>query len=167
TRLKAIAKALGLSDDATEAQILTAISKSGEDLETAKASATTPSTKNFMPRADYDAVLARATAAEGKVSEAETASRKSEVETMIASAVTAGKITPGTKDHYVNLAMASDDGFEEIKKLCSSMVPVADPSKLDDAKISEGNLSDDEKHMAATLGVSEEDFAKQLAADKG
>ena len=164
--LKAIAKALGLSDDATEEQILTAISAKDTELETAKASKTTPSTTEFMPRADYDQVLARAETAEGKLTEAQDAARKDEVEAMIASVVSAGKIAPASKDHYVALAMASDDGFEEVKKLTDTLPKITDPSNLDDKSTTASGLSDEDREMCATLGVSEEDYAKQLAADK-
>lgn len=164
--LKEIAKALGLSDDATEAQILTAIRDKEGELESAKASSSTPSTKDFMPRADYDRVLARAEEAEGKLSEAEKAARKEEVETLITSAVTAGKIAPASKDHYIALAMASDDGFEEVKKLAATLPKITETSKLDDKEASAHGLSDEDREMCATLGVSEEDYAKQLAASK-
>lgn len=164
--LKEIAKALGLSEDATEEQILTAIREKDQELETAKASQSTPSTKDFMPRADYDRVLARAEKAEGKLTEAQEAARKDEVETMIASAVSAGKIAPASKDHYVALAMASDDGFEEVKKLTDTLPKITDPSNLDDKSTNAHGLSDADREMCATLGVPEEDYAKQLAANK-
>ena len=119
-----------------------------------------------MPRADYDRVLARAEEAEGKLTEAQETARKDEVETMIASAVSAGKIAPASKDHYVALAMASNDGFEEVKKLTETLPKITDPSNLDDKDINAQGLSEEDREMCATLGISEEDFAKQLAAQK-
>ncbi|WP_224825602.1 phage protease [Cognatishimia sp. MH4019] len=163
---KEIAKVLGLSDDATEEQVLTAIREKDAELATAKASTVTPSTKDFMPRADYDRVLARAEEAEGKLTKSEKAARESEVETMIASAVKAKKIAPASKGHYVALAMASDAGFEEVKKLTETLPEIVEPSNLDDKTINAHGLSDDDREMCAMLGVSEEDFAKQRAAEK-
>jgi phage I-like protein len=164
--LNAIATALGLPENATEEQILTAISVKDTELETAKASKTTPSTTEFMPRADYDQVLARAEAAEGKLTEVQDAARKDEVEAMIASAVSDGKIAPASKDHYVALAMASEGGFGEVKKLTETLPKITDPSNLDDQSTNPSGLSEEDRQMCATLGLSEEDYAKQLAADK-
>ncbi|MBI1495394.1 phage protease [Halocynthiibacter styelae] len=164
--LKEIAKALGLSEDATQEQVLTAIRNKDQELETAKA-AKIPSTDDFMPRADYDAVLARANSAEAELEETAKAGRKAEIDELISGAVKAGKITPATKDHYVALASASDAGFEEIKKLVEGMSQIAEPSNLNEGDVAAGALSDEDKEMAASLGIDEADYAKQLAADRG
>lgn len=167
TMLKAIAKALGLSDDATEDQILAAISKKDAELATAKASEKTPSTKDFMPRRDYDTVLARATAAEAKLKEQADEVRAGEIETMIATAVADGKIAPASKDHYVNLASASDEGFDEVKKLTETLPSITASVDLDERELKAGGrLTDDEKEMCAQLGVTEDDFLKQRAAEQ-
>lgn len=166
TMFKAIAKALGLPEDADETAILAAIGKNITDHKAELAAVQTPSMNKFVPRADYNVVLARAEAAEGDVKAATDATRKAEVETMIASAVKAGKIAPASKEHYVKLAMASEDGFNDIKALAATLPKITDASALDDADIGEGALCAEDKAMAASLGVSEEDYAKQLAADK-
>lgn len=163
--MKAIAVALGLAEDATEEQILTAIQKQSSDLETARASAT-PSTKDFMPRADYDRVLARAEEAETQLASAAKDARAAEVETVLAAAVADGKIAPASKSHYVKLAMASDEGFEEIKALCSTLPKVVEESDLDIRSKPDGGLTEEQRELCAQLGVSEEDYAAQLAREQ-
>lgn len=162
--LKEIAKALGLPEDADLAAVLAALQKKDDDHQAELASAATPSVSHYMPRADYDAVLARAEAAEAELGEAATAARQSEVDSMIAAAVSEGKITPATRAHYVTLAMASSEGFEEIKKLTEGLSPVVAPSDLDTPGQLASGLTDEDKQMAASLNISEDDYAKELAS---
>lgn len=167
TDMKAIAIALGLAEDATEEQILTAIQKQSSDLETARASAT-PSLSEFVPRADYDSVLARAQTAETELESAATEAREAEVETFLAAAVKDRRITPATKSHYVALALASDEGFEQVKELCSKMPQIADPSVLNDAELApKGGLTEEQRELCGQLGLTEEAFAAQLAREQG
>lgn len=165
---KAIAKALGLKEDATEEEILAAIQKRDQDHETElaaiKAKAKTPSVDDFMPRADYDRVLARAETAEGQLKEAGEAEFKKRVETEIAAAVAAGKITPATKGHYI--ALCSDEAsLEKVLTALGKSPEVISKSGIHgrpDAGTSE--LSDVERETAASLGVSEKDFLAARAS---
>ena len=117
--MEKIALALGLDKDADEKTILAAITKADDahktELAAAQAKAKTPSTDDFMPRADYDAVLARAETAEKKASEQDKVAFDTKVEAMIAAAITAGKITPASKDHYVALC-TNEETFENTRK---------------------------------------------------
>ena len=117
--LKAIAKKLGLDENADEAAILAAIDKSTanhkSELAAQVTKAKTPSADAFMPRADYDTVLARATKAEEQVAEAGKKDFDQKVETMIASAIKDGKITPASKDHFVALC-TDEKTFENTAK---------------------------------------------------
>jgi len=117
--MEKIALALGLDKDADETAILAAITKADDEhkteLATAQAKAKTPSTDDFMPRADYAAVLARAETAEKKAGDQDKVAFDGKVETMIAAAITAGKITPASKDHYVALC-TDEKTFENTRK---------------------------------------------------
>ncbi|MDO5631128.1 MAG: phage protease [Paracoccus sp. (in: a-proteobacteria)] len=158
--MKAIAKALGLSDDADEAAILTAIETGRIELAAAQAA---PAPDRYMPRADYDTALARATSAEAEVASIRKAARDAEIETVLTAAVSEGKIAPASKPHYVALA-ATDAGFEQVKQLCAALPKViADPNVTLPAAPS-GTLSDTERHIAASLGLSEADFIKTRGA---
>ena len=117
--LEKIALALGLDKDADEEAILAAIEKRDEDHKTelaaANAKAKTPSTDDFMPRADYDAVLARAEKAEDELKEADKKAFDEKVEVMVTAAIKAGKITPASKEHYVALC-TDETSFETTRK---------------------------------------------------
>lgn len=167
TDMKAIAIALGLAEDATEQQILTAIQKQSSDLETARASAT-PSPADFVPRADYDSVLARAQTAETELASAASEARAAEVETFLAAAVKDGRIAPASKAHYVSLALGSEDGFEQVKQLCATLPKVVEESDLDDLSVSpKGGLTEEQRELCGQLGLTEEEYAAQLAREQG
>lgn len=157
TMLKAIAKALGLKDEATEAEVLAAIGKKDGDHATALAAARNPKPDAFMPRADYDRVLARADAAEAKLAKADTDARATEIETVIAAAIKAGKIAPASKDHYVALC-ASADGFDQVKKLVETLPAVIETPELDDRTKTSGD--DDPANLAARARKYQEDQAR-------
>lgn len=159
----AIAKELGLSDDADEAAILAAMRKSKNDhaaeLASAKAQASAPSVEKFMPRADYDAVLARAETAEKKVKEAETAAFAEKVDVALTQAIKEKKITPGSKGHYASLC-TTQDALDGVMKAIGAAPEVIEGSEIkgkpDEGKIS---LTSEEQSVATSLGISEEDFA--------
>lgn len=165
TEMEEIAKALGLPAAADQATILTAIKTAQDDLTAARASATTPPADKFVPRADYDTALARASRAETELADQAKAARDDEIDTVIAAAVTAGKIAPASVEHYKTLAAVSDEAFEQVKQICAGLPKVINTPDLDKTPALPGaGLTDMEKNMAAALGVSEEDFAKQKAA---
>lgn len=167
--LKTIAKALGLDENADEKTILAAIEKSSADhkteLASAQAKAKTPSTDEFMPRADYDTVLARATTAEEKLAAKDKETFGKKVETMIASAIKAGKITPASKDHYVALC-TSEETFETTRKALEVSPEVIGKTEISGKVGEDSHLTAEQKTMAARLGIAEEDYAKTLADDK-
>lgn len=152
--MKSIALALGLPETASEEAILAKINATQTEL----ASARTPSPERFMPRGDYDTVLARATAAETELATLKKASRDAEVETVIAAAVGAGKITPASREHYVALA-ATDAGLASVKALVASLQPVIPDVNVDTQPGGgDGTLTPIEQHIARSLGVSDAEF---------
>ena len=157
--MRAIAAALGLPEDADEAAILAAIATRDTEL----ASARTPSADRFIPRTDYDAVLARATSAEVELASIRTAQRSAEVDAVIAAAVSAGKIAPASKLHYVALA-ATDAGFEQVKQLCATLPPVVGSVPVGDVNTSGAQMTDAERHMAASMQLTDEQFIAARAA---
>lgn len=166
--LTEIAKALGLEKNADLKTVLAAIEKNTADHKTelaaATAQASTPSTDTFMPRADYDTVLARATVAEEKVAAAHKETFGKKVETMIASAVTAGKITPASKSHYIALC-ASEETYETTRHALAVSPEVIGKSEIKGQPDAGSHLTSEQKSMAATLGIAEDAYAKTLAAD--
>lgn len=168
--LKAIAKELGLPEDATEAQILAAMRQRNQDHETAlasaKAAAKTPSVDDFMPRADYDKVLARAESAEANLKKQSQAAFTEKVTASIDKAVADGKITPGSKEHYTALC-TDEDQLAKVMAAVGSAPAVIQTTPIT-GKPSDGAdaLTDAQKEMCRSTGVSENDFKKQLAAER-
>lgn len=161
--LKQIAKSLGLSEDADEKTILAALEKKNADHKTELASviskAKTPSVDDFMPRKDYDAVLARASTAEKKLSDSEAASFENDVEVFIAQAIKSKKITPASKGHYTALCTDRDQ-LKKVGDAIGSAPPVASGSGITGKADEQSNpLTDEEINMCSSMGVSEKELA--------
>ena len=99
--LKAVAKAAGLGDDATAADIETAVAKarSGGD----------PDPARFVPREEYDKAVARVTSIE-----TERATEKATA--AVDAAVKAGKVSPGQREWAEAYAKRDAEDFAEFVK---------------------------------------------------
>ncbi|CAA0129454.1 Uncharacterised protein [Starkeya nomas] len=163
--MKSTLAALGLAETATEADATAAVTKLKTDLVAATASAQTPSLEKFVPRADYDQVLQRATAAEQKLTERDRSDLDARVTTLIDGAVAAGKIAPASKPHYVALAQKD---FAQVEGLLATAPQIVKPSGLDDPGRTTppaGTLDEVEKAMCRQLGLSEADYLKTKTAE--
>jgi phage I-like protein len=123
----AVLTALALGDAATEADAIAAITRLRGDLATATNAAATPALDKFVPRADYDAVLSRASNAEQKLATLETARRQAQIDALIARALAETKIAPVTADYY--RAMCQTEGgiaqFETFLTQAPALLPDA------------------------------------------
>lgn len=160
TQVKTIALALGLPETASAIDIVGAINAGKAELASAKAA---PSLAAYVPRSDYDVVLARATTAETELAVQRAAGRDAEIETVLAAAVSEGKIAPASKAHYVALAKTSDAGFAEVSALCGTLPKVIADPNIQKTGAGDGAMTDYEVHIASSLGVSREDFLKHRA----
>lgn len=79
-----------------------------EYLTAVNAKAETPSLDRFVPRADYDAALARASNAETQLAAQQKAAQDAEIEILIQNALTAKKIIPATTDYYRAMCQMQD-----------------------------------------------------------
>lgn len=104
----ALCQALEIPADADEATALTRVKALKEWLRAANARTDQPPLDRFVPRADYDAVLARATNAEQRLTTLETERRAAEIKTLIEQGLAEGKIAPATVDYYQ--AMCQTEG---------------------------------------------------------
>ena len=182
-------EALGLKEDATPEDVLAAIAKlkapdpSAEletvkkELETARGKLETaetelenarnahPDLSKYVPRAEYDAAVARAKTAEDKLEDGEKAIRQKEIDAEIDAALKVGKITPASKDFYL-ATCAQDGGLEKFREFLKTAPKIGDPSDLDDEP-PPGNgdpkATQSELAIAAACGVSEEDYLKAKA----
>lgn len=153
--------ALGLPATFTFAQALNHIAKMKEDYALALNQAQNPPVDKFVPRADYDAVVAKATNAENKLREQAAAELDKAINTEIDAALKAGKITPATKDYHV-AQCRQEGGLERFKAFVAAAPTVAADSGLDGKKPEDGAtaLNAEEAKIAAMFGNSAEDIKK-------
>ncbi|HXG29324.1 MAG TPA: phage protease [Nevskiales bacterium] len=161
--LKALLQMLNLKDDATEEQAVNALKSLQSELATARNSAEHPSLDKFVPRADYNQAVERATNAEQQLQTMKDAQRDAEIETVVGDALKAGKITPATKDYYTAMCR-KEGGLEEFKKFVAAAPVIGSDTDLDrkredKAKALNGAAAD----IAAAFGNSPEDLHKYAA----
>lgn len=159
--LKALLAALGLPEDATEAQALIRVGSLKTDLETARNHAAQPSLDKYVPRADYDQVLSRATNAEQALASDRQSRLDADIEAAIAGALGEGKITPATVDYH-KAQCRQEGGLERFAAFCAAAPIIGDPSGLDKKQPDgqEKALNADQRSILAKLGVSDEEFLK-------
>jgi phage I-like protein len=113
TPMKDLLKTLGLAETATEADAIAAV----EQLRTAGNARV--DLAHFVPRADLDQALNRASTAEAALAAREKAAHDAAVEAAISDAVKGGKIAPASKDFYL-ATCASKDGLEKFVAFCAA-----------------------------------------------
>lgn len=91
--------------------------------------AVTPDLARFVPRADYDAVLARAANAEQRIAERERAEHAAAVEREIEAALAAGKIVPATADYH-RATCRDADGLARFRDFVAASPVIGAPSGL-------------------------------------
>lgn len=179
---------LGLAADATPEQITAAIATleaqkaelaaaqtaltdekaKHAETETALANArkANPTLDKFVPRADFDAMVARAKTAETTIAENTKTTHDEAVELEVAAAMKAGKVAPASKDFYV-ATCATADGLAQFREFVKDAPVIGEPSNLDKTKVPEtekGVMSASDKAVAASMGMSDEEFLKGQAA---
>jgi len=152
----ALAAALGVSADATDETAIAAVNK----LKTAKAANNEqPSLERFVPRADYDALQARATNAEQALADRAKAELESAVNAEIDAALKAGKITPATETYH-RASCADQAGLERFREFVKAAAVVApdqgDLSKKPTAPATA--LNAEEAAMCERLGIEHAAF---------
>ena len=155
-------QALGLSPEATVDEAVKAANRLQADLNTAKAlNAAEPPVDTYVPRADYDVAEQRAANAEKKLAKVEADALEAEIETALADALKAGKITPATEGYH-KAQCRQEGGLERFKAFVASAPAVAGNSGLDDKKPESAAkaLNATEQAVADMFGNSPEDLAK-------
>ena len=166
----AITGALGLAADAADDAIAAAINQIKASAEAAEARAlnaeqAAPALERYVPRADYDAVLARASNSEQALRNHQAAALKAEAESEITSALEAGRIAPASAEHYRALC-ADAAGLERFRALVKTLPVLGAETDLGARKPAgtQTALNADERAVCAATGVSEADF---IAARNG
>jgi phage I-like protein len=159
---KDLLKKLGLAETATEADAIAAL----DTLQTSLNAARTPDLNLYVPRADYELALNRATTAETKLTERERAARAAETAALIDDAIKAGKIAPASKDFYV-ATCASEEGLAAFRKHVQTLPKMFDPAKIEDRQNQQDvALNSEQAEIALTMGIDPKAFAAHLAAQK-
>ncbi|MDA8428931.1 MAG: hypothetical protein M0T70_06710 [Geobacteraceae bacterium] len=159
--LAALLAALGLASTATFDEALNHITKLRGDLTVALNAANSPSLDKFVPKADYDLAINRATEAEGKLTAQAKETLETAINTEIDAALKAGKITPATKDYHV-AQCRQEGGLERFKAFVSAAPAVAGDSNLYGKKPGESEtaLNAEQEKIAGMFGNSAEDLKK-------
>lgn len=158
--LEQLLVALGLPAGTTFAAALNHIASMKTSLATALNHAENPPLDKFVPKADYDLALNRATSAEEKI----TAQAKEVLETAINSeidaALKAGKITPATKDYHI-AQCRQDGGLERFKAFAAVAPKIAEASDLDKRRPGQDTaLNAEEQALCDMMGINVEDYKK-------
>lgn len=145
TMLKAIAAALGLSEDASEASCLSAVTSLKARIDPAVHQAALDQIKTLS--ADLDARNA--------------SDHKAKVDTLLEDALKAKKIVPAQRDQYAALC-ATPEGLAQVTALFSTMTATLSASGLDEKKTGGdvSTLSAEDHEVMKMLGISEEDYRK-------
>lgn len=152
---------LGLPKGTTFEAALAHIGKLKGDLVTATNAAASPSLDKFVPRADYDAALARATNAETSLADLNRKAKEKDITAAIDKALAEGKITPATVEYH-KAQCALDGGLERFAEYCKAAPVIGDPSRMDGKRPEDQGaaLNAEEKRIAEMFGNSVEDLQK-------
>lgn len=158
--LATLLAALGLSTTASFDDAINSIGKMKGDLTVALNSATAPPLDKFVPKADYDLALNRASDAEGKLATLAKEQLETAINHEIDAALAAGKITPGTKDYHIAQCRQAG-GLDRFKAFVGVAPVVAADVNLEKKLLgTDTALNAEDKAACVALGISEEDFIK-------
>ncbi|MGH3805023.1 MAG: phage protease, partial [Pseudonocardiaceae bacterium] len=120
-----------------------------------------PSLDRFVPRADHDAAVARATNAEQKLSAFQKEQHDASVAVEIDSALKAGKITPATVEYH-RASCSDSTGLQRFRDFVSAAPIVAGDTGAPATPGSSGAtaLNAAETYVAQALGIPADQFKK-------
>lgn len=152
---------LGLAATATDAEIEAAISTSIA----LNRKGAQPDPTLYVPKADLDAALNRATVAETQLKKISDDAAEAEAVALVDGAVKDGKVAPASRDHYLTLCRSGQ--MATVKTMLATLpkLGAALDSKTegDPSKDKPGTLDDNQLAMCRRLGITAEQF---LAAGK-
>ena len=157
---KEICAALGLREDATENDVLTAIAALKTQLNSAKPVDLTA----YAPRADLVQMEERAVNAETQLAELNAAQLKEKAVIAVEKAVSERKIAPASKDAYLAMC-ASEEGLANFAKIMEStpaIIPAGVSAAAGTPPASETHteLNAEELDMCKAMGYTKEEWLK-------
>lgn len=165
--MKRLLEALGLKPEVTEDDAVQAVRTLQGDLVAAKAAnrEQAPSLDKYVPRADYEAMQARAANAERTLSEREKAQAEAAIEAAVADAVKAGKITPATVEYH-KAQCRTEGGLDRFNAFVAAAPALTAESGLDGKRPPAAGtvkaLNAEQKQVCAALGLSEEQYLQSV-----
>lgn len=164
---RALCRSLGLADEASDDAVIKAVEELNAGKAKAENAALTPDVQKFVPRDDYDKVVGERDTALNSLQQ----SADAEIVELVDQAIKDGKVAPASKDYHLAACRSGADGLKNFKAFIEGapVLAVAENSGLDTSDPGKGKaaLSADQKKIADQLGLSHDDFAKSLAAEKG
>ena len=163
-KMKTICKALGLTDEASEDAILTAINTLIEDKATALNKADSPPIDKFIPKADYDVAVNKAETAEKALNDISESLHSENVEKAVNKALEDGKITPATVDYHKASCKTAENlkNFEDtFANAPTVMGRAGEATAANKTGTDASALTTEEKSMCKAMNVSETDFINQ------
>ena len=122
---KRIATALGLSQDATEDQVLAVLAnRQSAEVDAAMA-------PPMVPKADFDLMANRAQTAENKLAENEHAALRQKAEQAVDGAIAAGQAAPASRDYHLSNC-STPEGLSKFKDYLKTAPVLGAPSKAPD-----------------------------------
>lgn len=155
---KNVLTALNLNAEATETEVLSAIATLKANQKVAA-----NAQEDLVPKADYTLVLNRAETAEAQLTALNKQAFAAKVEAAVNQAVKDGKIAPSSKEYYTTSCNTEEalNRFNDFVKSSPTIVSAnAEESpgkKPDGGKV---ELNDEQRAIAAQLGISVEDALK-------
>lgn len=152
---------LGLAEDATAEQAVTAINAMQAQHQIALNAQQDPT--KFVPAATHQLALNRTQELETKLAEIE----QSKVNALVDAAIAEGKVAPPDKAMYVGLC-STEAGRQQFTAWCSRAPVIVDDSKVKTSTEQTGALSADELALCRKMGQKPEEFlaAKQAMKAK-
>ena len=158
--LEQLLAALGLPTSTTFAAALNHINGMRTDLATALNRADNPPLDRFVPRADYDTALNRATTAETSLKSLQDSQLETAISSEIDAALAAGKITPATKEYHI-AQCRQEGGLDRFKTFVAAAPVIAAPSDLGGRAADEGTaLNSTDQKVCEMMGLSVDDYKK-------
>lgn len=174
-----IRRLLGLPDDADDAAVTAAITKLVDAAKQVEAAAETaadalpetapevgtarkkaPSLDLYVPRSDYDALVARARSADERIARIESDARDREINQLLDDAARAGKISPSGRDYHL-AACRESGGVERFRAFVAGAPVILTPtSKLEGRPVPGQNeaLTPDELAVCRASGITAEEY---------
>lgn len=165
--LNAIAKALGLKEDATETEILARISENTTTTEMLKKQAAQPDAAKYVPRIDHEAVVQQCSTLRTENETLKNAETDKAITLAVEKGIADGKIIPATKDTEIEYcrAVGVEKYTERLAKLGKVISSGESETRNDPAKAT-GKLDEQQVEMCKRMGISEEKYLETLSKEK-